>query len=78
MKDTIDNFKTAMEGYRNLNPKFRELVRREATQELIDCGAHEVGSSDVNHSIYQMYRQHGSMDNVVQHCLDNFFANVMA
>jgi hypothetical protein len=77
MKDTIENFKTAMQEYRNLNPKFRELVRREAVQELIDSGSQEVGSSDINHSIYQMYRQYGSMDDVVQHCLDNFFATVI-
>jgi hypothetical protein len=44
-------FEEAMEAYKKQCDLTRRLVRRFASQRLVYGGAHEVGTSDINHEI---------------------------
>ena len=68
---TRPSWDTVMNDYRKLPDRFRSLVRSEAVRSLREYGCEEIGSSDVNHSIYGLACSAGSIDNLVQECLDN-------
>jgi len=58
-------FHEIMEEYKSLPFVERHLMRRAAADSLIENGAEEVGSSDVNHEMVSLYKQHGSFDMVI-------------
>jgi len=43
------------ELYKTLSPDLKQVLRKCATDRLIQSGAQEVGSSDVNHELFTMW-----------------------
>jgi hypothetical protein len=59
------SFQDIMEEYKALPFVERHLMRRAAADSLVENGAEEVGSSDVNHEMVSLYKQYGSFDMVL-------------
>lgn len=59
-----------MTEYRELEPMFRQMVRNTAVMELKEWEVEEIGSSDVNCQIVDLYNSYGGFDNVVRHGLE--------
>ena len=63
-------FEEVMTEYRELEPMFRQMVRNTAVMELKEWEVEEIGSSDVNCQIVDLYNSYGGFDNVVRHGLE--------
>lgn len=52
-------FDQAMASYRQRSQTMRVHLRRVASQRLVNKGFEEVGSSDCNHELYNMFLEYG-------------------
>jgi hypothetical protein len=48
-----------MHSFNLLSKPFQRILRSVASEQLVDGGAEEVGSSDVNHQLFYMYSSAG-------------------
>lgn len=58
------SFEDVMKLFSDLDFDLRMKVRRAASKSLVDNGAEEVGSSDINHEIVSLYHQVGNFDDI--------------
>ena len=63
--NTTNSFQDIMAEYRDQSSLMKWAIRTYAVDALKDEGSFEIGSSDVNHKIVQLYKQYGSFGNVV-------------
>ena len=59
-----------MEEYKTLGDMFKQMVRKTAVMELKEWGVEEIGSSDVNCQIVDLYNSYEGFDNIIRHGLD--------
>lgn len=59
-----------MSEYRELSPMMMSMVRNIAKLQLLEWGVEEIGTSDINCQIVNLYNDHGGFDSVVRHGLD--------
>jgi len=55
-----DAYSVYLRAYQELNSLDRDLLRHIAARQLLCYGAPEIGSSDINHQLCQIYKQYGS------------------
>lgn len=53
------SWETAFAKFRELAPFTQQCLRRAAAARLVECGADEVGSSDVSHCLFSAFRRCG-------------------
>ena len=58
------SFEEVMAKFMKLDTVERLTLRHAASKSLVDGGAEEVGSSDINHEIVRLYRQVGNFDDI--------------
>jgi hypothetical protein len=63
-------FEAVMEEYKQLGDMFKQMVRKTAILELKEWGVEEIGSSDVNCQIVDLYNSYEGFDNIIRHGLD--------
>ena len=63
-------FQEVMAEYNTLGSMFKKIIRNVASDSLLEMGAQEIGSSDVNHQIVVLYRIHGDFDAIFRHGLE--------
>ena len=63
-------FEEVMTEYKAMSPVMQQLVRKTAVMELQEWGFEEIGSSDVNCQIVDLYNSYGGFDNIIRHGLD--------
>lgn len=73
MKNNInDSWEVCFESYKTLSFGLQYMIRRLASEELVNRGAEEVGSSDTNHQIYSDWKSNScNWDNVLDHYLNS-------
>ena len=59
-----------MSEYKALEKGFQQMVRNTAVMELREWGVEEIGSSDVNCQIVDLYNSYEGFDNIVRHGLE--------
>lgn len=64
------SFEEIMEEYKTLGDMFKQMVRKTAVMELKEWGVEEIGSSDVNCQIVDLYNSYEGFDNIIRHGLD--------
>ena len=64
------SFNEIMEEYKTLGDMFKQMVRKTAVMELKEWGVEEIGSSDVNCQIVDLYNSYEGFDNIIRHGLD--------
>jgi len=64
------SFEAVMEEYKQLGDMFKQMVRKTAILELKEWGVEEIGSSDVNCQIVDLYNSYEGFDNIIRHGLD--------
>jgi len=67
---TKKTFQEVMNEYKALSAMMQQLVRKTAVMELQEFGFEEIGSSDVNCQVVDLYNSYGSFDEVIRHGLD--------
>lgn len=71
LPNTLETFETVMAEYRDLSPTFKGWVRKAAVVDMQESGMYdEIGSSDVNHHIFGLYRQLGGFDEIIRNAVD--------
>lgn len=72
LPDTLQTFETVMNQFRGLSPETRFLVKRAALIDMENDGMqrHEIGTSDVNHHIFQLYRHLGGFSEIITNAVD--------
>jgi len=65
-----NTFEEIMNEYKALDQMFKQMVRNTAVMELKEWGVEEIGSSDVNCQIVDLYNSYGGFDEIVRHGLD--------
>jgi hypothetical protein len=63
-------FEEVMTEYKQLDPMFKQMVRNTAVMELKEWGVEEIGSSDVNCQIVDLYNSYEGFDNIIRHGLE--------
>ena len=63
-------FEEVMTEYKALEKGMQQMVRNTAVMELREWGFEEIGSSDVNCRIVDLYNSYEGFDNIVRHGLD--------
>jgi hypothetical protein len=63
-------FEEVMTEFKALDAGIAGLVRNTAKLELREWGVEEIGSSDVNCQIVDLYNSYGGFDEIVRHGLD--------
>ena len=63
-------FEEVMAEYKTLDDMMRTMVRNTAVMELKEWGVEEIGSSDVNCQIVDLYNSYEGFDNILRHGLD--------
>ena len=63
-------FEEVMSEYKALEKGFQQMVRNTAVMELREWGVEEIGSSDVNCQIVDLYNSYEGFDNIVRHGLE--------
>jgi len=63
-------FEEIMGEYKALSPMMQQMVRKTAVMELQEWGFEEIGSSDVNCRIVDLYNSYEGFDNIVRHGLE--------
>ena len=73
MKNTFEqDWKEAFDSYKNLPEESRMMLRGGAADALIERGAEEVGSSDVNHELFSEWKINDrSWDKVLKYYYHN-------
>ena len=64
------SFEEVMTEFKTLGTGMQHMVRNVAKLELKEWGVEEIGSSDVNCQIVDLYNSYEGFDNVVRHGLD--------
>ena len=59
-----------MTEYRALEKGMQQMVRNTAVMELKEWGVEEIGSSDVNCQIVDLYNSYEGFDNIIRHGLE--------
>lgn len=59
-----------MAEYKAMEKGMQQMVRNTAVMELREWGVEEIGSSDVNCQIVDLYNSYGSFDEIVRHGLE--------
>ena len=59
-----------MSEYKELGDMMKKMVRNVAVMSLKESGFEEIGSSDVNCEIVNLYNTYGGFDEVVRHGLE--------
>lgn len=67
---TKRTFEEVMNEYKALSPMMQQMVRKTAVMELLEFGFEEIGSSDVNCQIVDLYNIYGSFDDTIRHGLE--------
>lgn len=67
---TKKTFEEVMTEYRTLSDSMRTFVRGTAVRELQSYGVEEIGSSDVNCQIVDLYNTYEGFDEIVRHGLE--------
>jgi hypothetical protein len=70
MNTTKKTFEEVMGEFKTLETGMQQMVRNTAKLELKEWGVEEIGSSDVNCQIVDLYNSYGGFDNVVRHGLE--------
>jgi len=66
-------FEEAMNSYKQRSDIGRQILRRIASARLVRHGAEEVGTSDINHELVQMFNEFdGDWDEVYLNALDEY------
>jgi|WetSurMetagenome_2_1015567.scaffolds.fasta_scaffold65360_5 hypothetical protein len=61
MEETFEvRWAEAMNWWKGQSENAQGLIRRIAEDNLIERGAEEIGSSDLNHAVYALYQQYKS------------------
>lgn len=55
--DPLNDWDTAFGQFNNLNPELRLALHRNTADLMVEEGAEEIGSSDINHRLYALYRE---------------------
>ena len=63
-------FEEVMTEYKALEKGMQQMVRNTAVMELKEWGVEEIGSSDVNCQIVDLYNSYEGFDNIVRHGLE--------
>jgi hypothetical protein len=63
-------FEEVMTEYKALEAGMQQMVRNTAVMELKEWGVEEIGSSDVNCQIVDLYNSYEGFDNIVRHGLE--------
>ena len=63
-------FEEVMTEYKALEKGMQQMVRKTAVMELKEWGVEEIGSSDVNCQIVDLYNSYEGFDNIVRHGLE--------
>lgn len=63
--NTTNSFQDIMAEYREQSSLMKWAIRAYAADALKAEGSFEIGTSDVNCKIVQLYKQHGSFGNVI-------------
>jgi hypothetical protein len=63
-------FEEIMGEFKTLGDMMQRMVRKTASMELQEWGVEEIGSSDVNGQIVDLYNSYGGFDEIVRHGLD--------
>ena len=67
---TKKTFEEIMAEYKTLGSMMQQMVRKTACLELKEWGVEEIGSSDVNCQIVDLYNSYGGFDEIVRHGLE--------
>ena len=59
-------FQDIMAEYKALPYIQRQFIRQAASAELVENGAEEVGTSDINHQIVSIYNRAGSFEQALE------------
>jgi len=59
-----------MGEFKTLGDMMQRIVRKTASMELQEWGALEIGSSDINCQIVDLYNSYGGFDEIVRHGLE--------
>jgi hypothetical protein len=69
--NTMEAFVKVMEMYRNLTPPMQFMVRKAVVVDMEESGMYEeIGSSDVNCHLFELYRQLGSFEKIIMNAVD--------
>ena len=63
-------FEEVMTEYKALEKGMQQMVRNTAVMELKEWGVEEIGSSDVNCQIVDLYNSYEGFDNIIRHGLE--------
>ena len=63
-------FEEVMAEYKTLGDMMQRMVRKTASMELREWGVEEIGSSDINCQIVDLYNSYGGFDEIVRHGLE--------
>jgi hypothetical protein len=63
-------FEEVMAEYKAMSPMMQQMVRKTAVMELKEWGVEEIGSSDVNCQIVDLYNSYEGFDNIIRHGLE--------
>jgi hypothetical protein len=63
-------FEEIMTEFKTMGDMMQRMVRKTASMELREWGVEEIGSSDVNCQIVDLYNSYGGFDEIVRHGLD--------
>ena len=67
---TKKTFEEVMNEYKALEKGMQQMVRNTAVMELQEFGFEEIGSSDVNCQVVDLYNSYGGFDEIVRHGLE--------
>ena len=67
---TKRTFEEVMNEYKALEKGMQQMVRNTAVMELKEFGFEEIGSSDVNCQVVDLYNSYGGFDEIVRHGLE--------
>ena len=56
--DWMKTWDEAMTWWKSQNELLKRMISRVAANKLIEAGAEEIGSSDLNHSVFSIYQNY--------------------
>jgi hypothetical protein len=71
MTNTMESFVHVMNLFRNLSPTMKSVVRSAVVLDMERSGDYEeIGTSDVNCHLFDLYREHGSFEKIIVNAVD--------
>jgi len=71
LPNTTESFQAVMNEYRELSPNYKGWVRKATVVDMQESGMYnEIGSSDVNHHLFGLYRHLGSFEAIIRNAVD--------